>query len=171
MCGARKRDFVAVRGLEPRGQEEGQVQGRGRAGRSSRAAGSLGVRKLLNGLAGSKLCYGEPVRSGDHVVIPVARVRAAGGGGFGNGDGADRRRRSQRRQRGGGGGHVDAAPVGFIDIGPEGARFEAIPDPITTARALTTAVATLLGARSACARFAAAAKALPAAAPAATPRQ
>jgi uncharacterized spore protein YtfJ len=115
--------------------------------RVSKGGGTLGLRKMLNGLAGAKLCYGEPVRNGDHVVIPVARVRAAGGGGIGEGGGHN----PQDGSTGGGsgkgvGGQLDAAPVGFIDIGPDGAQFHSIPDPITNARALTTAVATLIGA-------------------------
>jgi hypothetical protein len=48
---------------------------------------------------------------------------------------------------GGGGGSFTAHPVGFIDVGPEGARFEAIPDPDRTARLLkagAAAVATVI---------------------------
>jgi hypothetical protein len=74
------------------------------------------------------------VRSGERVVIPVARVSAAGGGGWGAGRDPD----GSGGDGGGGGGTLEAAPVGFIDIGPEGARFEAIPDPLTNARALRT---------------------------------
>ncbi len=99
-----------------------------------RGAGLLGVRKLVNRMAGARLCYGEPVRAGERVVIPVARVSAAGGGGWGGG----RDTEGGGGDGGGGGGSLEAAPVGFIDIGPEGARFEAIPDPMTSARALRT---------------------------------
>jgi uncharacterized spore protein YtfJ len=98
-------------------------------------AGLFGLRKLVTSLAGGKLCYGEPVRNGDRVVIPVARVSAGGGGGYGTGrDSA----KSSEGSGGGGGGGFEAAPVGFIEIGAEGARFEAIPDPMSTARALRT---------------------------------
>jgi hypothetical protein len=97
-------------------------------------AGMLGVRKLVTAMAGSRLCYGEPVRAGERVVIPVARVSAAGGGGWGAGRDQD----GHGGDGGGGGGSMEAAPVGFIDIGPEGARFEAIPDPMSSARALRT---------------------------------
>jgi hypothetical protein len=71
-------------------------------------------------------------------------VQAVGGGGFGRGTGGGR-----PEAGGGGGGAIDAAPVGFIEVGPSGARFEAIPDPAGTARALrtgATALTTLLGA-------------------------
>jgi uncharacterized spore protein YtfJ len=89
-------------------------------------------------LAGAKLCYGDPVRAGERVIIPVARVNAIGGGGWGSGrDGhAD-----GEGAGGGGGGTFEAAPVGFIDVSADGARFEAIPDPMSTARALRTGVA------------------------------
>ena len=108
-----------------------------------RGAGLLGVRKLVSSMAGAKLCYGEPVRAGERVVIPVARIQAGGGGGWGGGRGED----GSGGDGGGGGGGLEAAPVGFIDIGPEGARFEAIPDPDRAAklvRAGAMAAATVL---------------------------
>jgi hypothetical protein len=74
------------------------------------------------------------VRAGERVVIPVARVSAGGGGGWGAGRDPD----GSGGDGGGGGGTLEAAPVGFIDIGPEGARFESIPDPMASARALRT---------------------------------
>jgi hypothetical protein len=66
------------------------------------------MRRLLTAASGARLCFGEPVSAGGRTVIPVARVRGGAG------------------RRGGG---VDAAPVGFIEVGPDGSRFEAIPDP------------------------------------------
>jgi uncharacterized spore protein YtfJ len=94
----------------------------------------LVLRQVFAGLQGGRLCYGDPVRNGDRIVVPVARVSTAGGGGFGSGtgtvaDGGD-------GTGGGGGAWVEAAPVGFIDMGPEGARFQGIPDPVGTARAV-----------------------------------
>ena len=99
------------------------------------------LRQIFSGLQGGALCYGEPVRHNDRVVIPVARVTTAGGGGFGAG-------KVEEGSGGGGGGFVDAAPVGFIDMGPEGARFQPIPDPVGTARGVRNViggVATLIG--------------------------
>jgi hypothetical protein len=61
-------------------------------------------------------------------VIPVARVRAAGGLG----------------ERGGGG-RLDAVPVGFIEISAAGARFEALEQPGSGARALAAGGAALTG--------------------------
>ena len=100
----------------------------------------VGVRGVIARLGGARLCFGEPIRVGERVVIPVARVKAAGGGGFGSGG------ESSTDSGGGGGGMVDAMPMGYIDAGPEGARFESIPDPDAPVRALkgaATAVATL----------------------------
>ncbi len=63
-------------------------------------------------------------------MIPVASVRTAGGWGFGNDP------RAGGGSGGGGGGALDARPVGFIEIGPDGARFERIDDGRTALRAL-----------------------------------
>lgn len=77
----------------------------------------LEVRRVLARLGGARLSFGKPVRVGDRAVIPVAQVRVSGGFGFGGGadDGGA-----------GGGGALSSRPVGFIDAGPEGARFEPI---------------------------------------------
>ncbi len=104
-----------------------------------RGATLLGLRKLVNSFGGAKLCYGEPIRNGERVVIPVSRVSTFGGWGWGRGrDSAD-----GWGDGGGGGGGLEAAPVGFIDIGPEGTRFESIPDPMSNARALRTSASAL----------------------------
>jgi uncharacterized spore protein YtfJ len=100
-----------------------------------------GLRGLLDGLVGARLCYGEPVIAGERTVIPVARVRASGGGGWGRGGGGD-----GDGAGGGGGGHLDATPIGFIELDDAGARYHPIPDPDQVARTLRAAagaVATL----------------------------
>ena len=99
---------------------------------------AVSLRRLIAQLGGARLCFGEPVRVGDREVIPVARVRTRGGIGFGE---------RQGESGGGGGGLIDASPIGFIDAGPEGARFEPIPDPEAQLRMLrgaATAIATLV---------------------------
>jgi hypothetical protein len=83
------------------------------------------MRRLLAAATGARLCFGEPVSAGGRTVIPVARVRGGVAGG-----------------RHGGGG-LNAAPVGFIEVGPEGSRFEAIPDPRAAAVAALRAGATV----------------------------
>jgi uncharacterized spore protein YtfJ len=111
-----------------------------------------GVRRLIDAVAGARLCYGEPVREGERTVIPVSRVRVAGGWGFGRSDQA--KGAVQPGSGGGGGGSLDAHPAGFIELGPEGARFHEIPDPERTQRlvragaaALTTVLAGVAGVR------------------------
>ena len=80
------------------------------------------AQRVLARLTGARLCFGRPVEVKGRTVIPVASVRTAGGYGFGGEpDG-------RQRSGGGGGGALDARPVGFIEIGPEGTRFEPIDD-------------------------------------------
>jgi hypothetical protein len=89
---------------------------------------TLATRKLLAAARGARLCYGDPVHVEGRTVIPVARVRAAGGLG----------------ERGGGG-HLDAVPVGFIEISAMGARFEPMDQGGNGARTLAAAGAALTG--------------------------
>ena len=96
-------------------------------------------RRMLDSLTGAKLCFGAPVAHGDRTVIPVARVQGAGGYGFGGDDTGE--------TGGGGGGWLDARPVGFVEIGPDGTRYERIPDPervARTAKALAGALAAVI---------------------------
>lgn len=96
-------------------------------------------RSLLDRLSGSKLCYGEPVAGADRTIVPVSRVRVAGG--FGG-----------EHESEGGGGAVDAAPLGYIDVGPDGAQFRPIDDPDRTlrvVRSVAVTAAALLGALAA----------------------
>ena len=97
------------------------------------------VRRMIDALSGSRLCYGEPVQAGGRTVIPVSRVRVSGGWGFGRGGSAAPD--SGEGTGGGGGGHFDAQPVGFIDIGPDGARYTDIPDPEKLARTIKAGAA------------------------------
>ena len=98
---------------------------------------ALSIPKLLRSVGGARLCYGEPVHVDGRTVIPVARVRAIGIGGFGHG--------GDQSDGGGGGGRLDAAPLGFIEVGPDGSRFQRIDDPDRFGRTLRAAAATLLG--------------------------
>jgi uncharacterized spore protein YtfJ len=94
--------------------------------------------KLLARLTGARLCFGDAVTQGGRTVIPVATVRSAGGGGFGSGP------PSSPGQGGGGGGAIDARPVGFIEIGPEGTRFERIDDGRAAVQAIAAGTLALL---------------------------
>ncbi len=110
-----------------------------------------GLRGLLDRLAGARLCYGEPVTAGERTVVPVARVRVSGGYGWGSGSGDD-----GDGSGGGGGGHLDATPIGFIELDDAGARYHPIADPDQlgrTLRAAATAVATLVPAVAAARRL------------------
>jgi uncharacterized spore protein YtfJ len=103
------------------------------------------AQQALLKLTGAKLCYGKPVKAGGITVIGVSSVRSAGGFGFGKaGDELD----ADASSGGGGGGAIDARPVGFIEIGPDGARFQPINDHRLPLAAIAGgAVATLLLAR------------------------
>jgi uncharacterized spore protein YtfJ len=85
------------------------------------------ARRLVDGLAGARLCYGEPIEAGGRTVIPVARVHATGGYGFGRGEGGPDD--GGEGVGGGGGGRFDATPIGFIEVGAQGAQYHEIPDP------------------------------------------
>lgn len=103
------------------------------------AATGLTPRRLLDRMSGARLCYGKPVTAGDLTVVPVARVRVAGGFG-GDDDG------------GGGGGAVEASPVGYIEVGADGASFRPIEDPdraLRVARSIAVTAAAALGAMAA----------------------
>jgi len=97
-------------------------------------------------LTGARACYGKPVEAHGHVVIPVATLRTVGVGGYGSGLSTDEEvpERAGAPSTGvGGGGLVDARPVGFIDIGPDGVRYQAIDVAPRARRAGTTAIAAL----------------------------
>jgi hypothetical protein len=108
--------------------------------------------RLVGRLGGGRLVYGRPVKVGDRAVVPVSRVRFAGGFGFGSQEGGD--------DGGGGGAVVDARPTGFIDVGPEGARYEAIPRAHGRLAAVAAGVAVGVLAGSAVAGTAVSARAL-----------
>jgi uncharacterized spore protein YtfJ len=93
------------------------------------------LRKALAELKGARLCYGEPVEAGGRTVIPVASVSATGGMGWGGGG-----QGNDQGEGGGGGGHLEAHPLGFIEVGPEGTRFVAVRDPERLARTLRTSL-------------------------------
>ena len=92
------------------------------------------LRRIAGRVNGARAAYGKPIRSGDRTVIPVARVRVRGGFGFGSA-------RREDTDGGGGGGTFDAQPIGFIESGPEGTRYEAIFAPRGTAGRLVAATA------------------------------
>lgn len=93
----------------------------------------LQVSEVAGRLRGARLCYGEPVQAGSRTVIPVASVFVAGGLGFGGGTGDEGRGVGEG---GGGGGTLSATPIGYIEIGEDGARFRRIVDTTSVLRIL-----------------------------------
>lgn len=120
-------------------------------------APAAAMQRALRRLTGARACYGKPIEAHGHVVIPVATLRTFGGLGFGRGTAADdlaapsagagehpvRGGDPLANSGGGGGGLVDARPIGFIDIGPDGARFEPIEVASPPRRASTTLLVAL----------------------------
>ena len=87
-------------------------------------------------LTGARVCYGKPIEAHGHVVVPVATLRTIGGLGFGQGapseavgEAVDGAPAGAESTGGGGGGLLDARPIGFIDIGPDGVRYQPIEVP------------------------------------------
>jgi uncharacterized spore protein YtfJ len=82
----------------------------------------------VGGRASVRAVFGDPIERSGVTVIPVARVRYGFGGGAGNGPSSESRIAAGSGTGGGGG--VSADPVGYLEIGPDGASFY----PITAAR-------------------------------------
>ena len=103
--------------------------------------------------ASVKAVYGEPIRSGDALIIPTAEVLSGMGFGLGAGVGnnADRNAEGQPVQNsgggggGGGGGRVLSRPVAVIIASPEGVRVEPVVDVTKVALAALTAGGFILG--------------------------
>jgi uncharacterized spore protein YtfJ len=81
--------------------------------------------ELVGAKAGVQAVFGEPTIRQDLTVIPVARVRW----GFGGGGGRAEVPPSGPASGSGGGGGVSADPVGYLELGPEGAAFRPIREP------------------------------------------
>ena len=89
--------------------------------------------------ANVRAVFGDPIERDGITVIPVARVRWGFGGGAGRGpiavgpgiddQGAPTERTIDEGMSGagsGGGGGATAEPVGYLEIGPDGATFRSI---------------------------------------------
>jgi uncharacterized spore protein YtfJ len=87
----------------------------------------------LSGKASVSAVFGEPIERDGLTIIPVARVRWVFGGGAGSKDGTGPSEPIGGEQPtpalssgSGGGGGVTADPVGYLEIGPDGASFVSI---------------------------------------------
>jgi uncharacterized spore protein YtfJ len=100
------------------------------------------IAERIGAKANVRAVFGDPIERGGLTIIPVARVRWGFGGGAGSGPvavgpgvdggaiGSDDASDMNRSGSGsGGGGGVTADPVGYLEIGPDGAVFK----PITPA--------------------------------------
>ena len=89
--------------------------------------------------------FGEPVQSGDNLIIPAAEVLAGMGfgvgAGFGRSDNEDESKGggSGGGSGGGGGGRVFSRPVAVVIASPEGVRVEPVLDVTKIALAALTA--------------------------------
>jgi uncharacterized spore protein YtfJ len=81
--------------------------------------------ELIGAKAGVQAVFGEPIRHGNLTVIPVARIRWGFGGGGGSADGPE----GGPASGSGGGGGVAADPIGYLELGPNGADFRQIRGP------------------------------------------
>lgn len=96
------------------------------------------LEQIVDRMTGAKLCFGEPVQVGATAVVPVSRVRLSGGLGYGSGpaEGGD-----GTGAGGGGGGHLEAHPLGYIELRSDGSTYHAIEDPERVQRMLRAGAA------------------------------
>jgi uncharacterized spore protein YtfJ len=80
----------------------------------------------IGGKASVTAVFGEPIERDGLTVIPVAKVRWGFGGGAGQVPGSQAESGPQQEPGSGGGGAVTADPLGWIEIGPDGAEFKPI---------------------------------------------
>ena len=108
----------------------------------------------IGGKASVRAVFGDPVERDGITVIPVARVRWGFGGGAGRGpvslapgtgeggSGAGAVDEEMSGAGSGGGGGVIAEPVGYLEIGPDGASFISIVPPTPSPAFMLAAGAT-----------------------------
>ena len=97
--------------------------------------------------------YGEPIQSGDTLIIPTAEVLSGMGFGVGTGVGNNVAQDQEGKPAqnsgggggGGGGGRVLSRPVAVVIASPEGVRIEPVVDVTKVALAALTAGGFILG--------------------------
>jgi uncharacterized spore protein YtfJ len=113
------------------------------------------IAERVGGNASVRAVFGEPIERGGITIIPVARVRWAFGGGAGRGPiamgpgtGTDSSPTQPTINEGlsgmgtGAGGGVTADPIGYLEIGPDGATFKPIASPMPSPGFMLAAGAT-----------------------------
>lgn len=120
------------------------------------------IAERVGGKASVRAVFGDPIERDGITIVPVARVRWGFGGGAGSGPvavGSGRPDAEPVEAMGangaapgsgsGGGGGVTADPIGWLEIGPDGATFQAIssarPSPGFILAAGATAALVLRG--------------------------
>ncbi len=97
--------------------------------------------------------YGDPVQSGDSLIIPAAEIISGLGFGMGSGVGNNTMKSEEGEPTqntgggggGGGGGRVLSRPVAVIIASPDGVRVEPVVDVTKVALAALTAGGFILG--------------------------
>ncbi len=99
------------------------------------------IAERVGSKASVRAVFGDPIERDGLTVIPVARVRWAFGGGAGRGPiamgpGSGEGATASTSDEGmsgagtGGGGMASADPIGYLEIGPDGATFKPIAPPM-----------------------------------------
>jgi uncharacterized spore protein YtfJ len=87
----------------------------------------------VGGKASIKAVFGEPISRNGKTIVPVAKIRWGFGGGTGTGPSSQAADAPVGTGSGAGGG-VTAEPIGYLEIGDEGAAFKPIaaayPSPV-----------------------------------------
>ncbi len=102
----------------------------GRAALLERVADKVGLN------AGAKAVFGEPVERDGVTVIPVAQMIFGTGAGEGGASDAD--------YGSGAGGGALTRPIGYIELGPNGAVYRPIPQPWQNATLIVSIAFALL---------------------------
>jgi uncharacterized spore protein YtfJ len=113
------------------------------------------IAERVGAKANVRAVFGDPIERDGITVIPVARIRWGFGGGAGRGpiavgpgvdaEGASTEGGTDEGRSGagtGGGGGVTADPIGYLEIGPDGAQFKWIATPMPSPGFLLAAGAT-----------------------------
>ena len=100
---------------------------------------------IIGAKASVQAVFGEPIKEGDITIIPVAKVRW----GFGGGTGQSEVPSEGPATGSGAGGGATAEPLGYLEIGSDGAEFipitDARPSPVFIIAAGITAALVLRG--------------------------
>ena len=87
----------------------------------------------VGGKASIRAVFGEPISRNGKTIVPVAKIRWGFGGGTGTGPSSQAADAPVGTGTGAGGG-VTAEPIGYLEIGDEGAAFKPIaaayPSPV-----------------------------------------